>query len=175
MMLKKMLFERNKSVWSELGLLQGAGTVILSSCTGDIPECITDTVKCLVCTNNNKQHQWSGDRDNRGRQETPSLKKGVVLSFKDAAWSYWEYILFRREKCWSPCLTNWYKLSKQTNLKGKHNFIVFYFVYMWRTLPPFWLLWGRLIYSVMEIPRPYCKHYPLQAFEFLFQNYIECL
>lgn len=34
------------SVWSELGLLQGAGTLLLYPCTGDIPVCITDTVKC---------------------------------------------------------------------------------------------------------------------------------
>ena len=29
------------------------------------------------------------------------------------------------------------KLSKQTKLKGQHRFTLFYFVYMWRTPPPF--------------------------------------
>ena len=28
-------------------------------------------------------------------------------------------------------------MSKQTDVKGQHNFIQFYFVYMWRTPPPF--------------------------------------
>ena len=31
------------------------------------------------------------------------------------------------------------ELNKQTGLKGQHNFTLFYFVYMWRTLPPLWL------------------------------------
>ena len=26
--------------------------------------------------------------------------------------------------------------NKQTDLKGQHTFILFYFVHMWRTLPP---------------------------------------
>ena len=29
------------------------------------------------------------------------------------------------------------KLNEQTNLKGQLNLILFYFVHMWRTLPPF--------------------------------------
>ena len=29
------------------------------------------------------------------------------------------------------------KLNQQAVLKGQHNFILFYFVDMWRTLPPF--------------------------------------
>lgn len=29
------------------------------------------------------------------------------------------------------------KLNKQPGLKGQHNFLLLYFVYMWRTLPPF--------------------------------------
>ena len=29
------------------------------------------------------------------------------------------------------------KLNKQTDLKGHHSFMLFCFVYMWRTLPPF--------------------------------------
>ena len=31
------------------------------------------------------------------------------------------------------------KLNKQTELKGQHSFILFYFVYMWQTLPLFQL------------------------------------
>ena len=30
-------------------------------------------------------------------------------------------------------------MTKQTDLKGQHNITLFYFVYMWRTLPPFQL------------------------------------
>ena len=29
------------------------------------------------------------------------------------------------------------KLNKQTDIKRQHRFILFYFVYVWRTLPPF--------------------------------------
>ena len=28
-------------------------------------------------------------------------------------------------------------MNKQTDLEGQHNLILFYFVYMWWTLPPF--------------------------------------
>ena len=28
-------------------------------------------------------------------------------------------------------------MNQQTDLKGQHNFMLFYFVYMWRTLPSF--------------------------------------
>ena len=50
-------------------------------------------------------------------------------------------------------------LNKQTDLTGQHSFILFYCVYMWRTLPPFpasnsvlgtFLLWWQLVYSVMQ-------------------------
>ena len=33
-------------------------------------------------------------------------------------------------------LSSFSRLNK-TDLKGQHSFILFYFVYMWRTLPPF--------------------------------------
>ena len=51
------------------------------------------------------------------------------------------------------------KLNKQTDLKAQHNLTLIYFVYMWRTLPPFQLptvfwdlvfLWEQLVYSLME-------------------------
>ena len=30
-----------------------------------------------------------------------------------------------------------YEMTKQTDLKGQHTFLLFYFVYMWQTLPLF--------------------------------------
>ena len=42
------------------------------------------------------------------------------------------------------------KRNKHTDLTGQHNFIQFYFAYMWRTLPPFELqteFWGTLFSS----------------------------
>ena len=57
------------------------------------------------------------------------------------------------------------KLSKQTDLK--HSFILLYFGYMWRTLPPFYLqtvfgdfifLSEQLVYSVMEKRKTWYKH-----------------
>ena len=58
-----------------------------------------------------------------------------------------EDILTRREYIFLFCLNklnkqvslfSWLnKLNKQTDLKGQHCFILFYFVHMWRTLPPF--------------------------------------
>ena len=49
-------------------------------------------------------------------------------------------------------------LWMQTDLKGRHDFILLYFVYMWRTLPPFQLqtmdltfLWEQIVHSVIKI------------------------
>ena len=47
-------------------------------------------------------------------------------------------VLFRRETFMSKqtliCFHDW---IQKTDLKGQHTFTVFYFVYIWRTLPPF--------------------------------------
>ena len=63
------------------------------------------------------------------------------LDFKGALRSFGENVL---TDC--LCLN---KLNKQTDLKGQHNVILFYFVYMWRTLPPFQLqASGELIFTL---------------------------
>ena len=45
---------------------------------------------------------------------------------------------------------------RQTDLKGRHGFILFYFVYMWRTLPPSQLQtvqWGGFFHQVINTCR----------------------
>ena len=71
----------------------------------------------------------------------------------------WNSILIWGKRLFFLCLNKWTRPTKQTDLKGQRNCILFHFVYMWRTLPfpsfkqcsgDLILLWEQLVYSVME-------------------------
>ena len=68
-----------------------------------------------------------------------------ILQIKGALCCCGDKILIERERssltylvfdALTSCLN---KLNKQTDLKVRHNFVLFYFVYLWQTLPPFQL------------------------------------
>ena len=78
--------------------------------------------------------------------------KGALCSFSEDVLmkSKWSSFVFLQRNTFS--MFPW--LNKQTDLKRQHSFILFYFVYMWRTLPPFYLqtvFCEQLVSSVMEM------------------------
>ena len=70
-----------------------------------------------------------------------SLFKGAVCRFRDETFKmgrknlHWQ-IFFYLNKLYKLSLFSWLNFKKKTDLKEKHSFILFCFVYMWRTLPP---------------------------------------
>ena len=75
------------------------------------------------------------------------------------------------------CVHGWINCINKLTLKD--NMILFYFVYMWRTLPPFWLqivfwgpyfLWEKLVYSLMEILIFLSLYYHLMCLNFFFKT-----
>ena len=69
------------------------------------------------------------------------LIKGAICGFQEEK----DLLFFFPPKLNKLSLFPWLnKLNKLTGLKGQHNFRLFYFVFMWRTLPSFQLQTGLL-------------------------------
>ena len=64
---------------------------------------------------------------------TDVMSATVYMAFKGALCCFGREIVITT----GTSLSSFSLLKKQVDRKGQHSFILFYFVYMWRTLPPF--------------------------------------
>ena len=121
--------------------------------------------------------------------------KAVVCSFEEEVWIrreglHWQFFFsMLKQTKWTNCLYFLW-LNKRADLKGQHNVILFCFVYLWRTLPPFqlqtvfWrtyfplrtacfiqLLEKMNMFEFVLLPHWYFKYYSSE-FEILLQHHI---